>query len=129
MIVNADLIVQYVIKIENGIIKHVNVNAKIIVSAKKIIVGIQIRSICENSKYSKSTSATKSEEILSAMVIISTKKTNFSSTPSINCHSIKVKDSYTLHTVLLVFAIIIQNNELKKVRIKNRTCYYFVDII
>ena len=29
-----------VIQIKNGIIKHVNVNIKIIVSAKKIIVGI-----------------------------------------------------------------------------------------
>ena len=38
MIVNANSIVQYVIKIKNGIINHVNV--KIIVRAKKIIVGI-----------------------------------------------------------------------------------------
>ena len=33
-------IVQHVIQIKNGIIKHVNVNVKVIVSAKKIIVGI-----------------------------------------------------------------------------------------
>ena len=38
--VNANSIVQHVIQIENGIIKHVNVNLKIVVSAKKIIVGI-----------------------------------------------------------------------------------------
>ena len=31
---------QHVIQIKNGIIKHVNVNAKIIAHAKKIIVGI-----------------------------------------------------------------------------------------
>ena len=40
MIVNANSIVQYVIHIKNGIIKHVNVNVKIDVSAQKIIVGI-----------------------------------------------------------------------------------------
>ena len=40
MIVNANLTVQYVIRIKNGVIKHVNVNVKIIVRAKKIIVGI-----------------------------------------------------------------------------------------
>ena len=40
MIVNANSIVQHVIQIKNGIIKHVNVNVKIIVHAKKIIVGI-----------------------------------------------------------------------------------------
>ena len=40
MIVNANSIVQYETEIKNGIIKHVNVNVKIIVSAKKIIVGI-----------------------------------------------------------------------------------------
>ena len=38
VIVNADSIVQYVIQIENGIIKHVNVNVKIIICVKKIIV-------------------------------------------------------------------------------------------
>ena len=41
MILNANSKVQHVIQIKNGIIKHVNVNLKIIVSAKKIIVGIQ----------------------------------------------------------------------------------------
>ena len=40
MIVNANSIVQYVIQIKNGIIKHVNVNIKIIISEKKIIAGI-----------------------------------------------------------------------------------------
>ena len=34
------LTVQHVIQIKHGIIKHVNVNVKIIVHAKKIIVGI-----------------------------------------------------------------------------------------
>ena len=40
MKVNANSIVQHVIEIKNGIIKHVNVNVKIIISAKKIVVGI-----------------------------------------------------------------------------------------
>ena len=40
VIVNANSSVQYVIQIKNKIIKHTNLNVKIIVSAKKIIVGI-----------------------------------------------------------------------------------------
>ena len=39
--VNAKAIVQHVIQNKNGMIKHASVNVKIIVSAKKIIVGIQ----------------------------------------------------------------------------------------
>ena len=40
MIVNVNSTVQHVIQIKNGIIKHFNVNVKIIVSAKKIKVEI-----------------------------------------------------------------------------------------
>ena len=40
VIVNANSLVQYVIQIKNGIIKHVNVNVKIIACAKKTIAGI-----------------------------------------------------------------------------------------
>ena len=40
MIVNTNSTGQYVIQIKNGIITHVNVNVKIIVSVKTIIVGI-----------------------------------------------------------------------------------------
>ena len=40
MIVNANSLVQHVIQIKNGILKHVNVNVKITVHAKKIIAGI-----------------------------------------------------------------------------------------
>ena len=39
-IVNANSIVQHVIQIKNGIVKHVNGNVKIIISVKNIIVGI-----------------------------------------------------------------------------------------
>ena len=38
--INANSIVQHVMEIKNGKIKYVNVNVKIIVSAKKIIVAI-----------------------------------------------------------------------------------------
>ena len=40
VIVNENSVVQYVIQIKNRIIKHVNVNVKIIVRTKKITVGI-----------------------------------------------------------------------------------------
>ena len=36
VILNANSIVQHVIQIKNGIIKHVNGNVKIIISARKI---------------------------------------------------------------------------------------------
>ena len=83
-------------------------NIKIIVSAKKIIVGIQC--ICDNSKYFKSiadTSVTECDKIVIVMDNISTKKTdtiatNVTSTASINCNSKKIRDRYILHTVLLV---------------------------
>ena len=37
MIVDATSIVQYLIQVKNGIIKHVNVNVNIIVNVKKIV--------------------------------------------------------------------------------------------
>ena len=40
MVVNANSLVQHVIKIKSQIIKHANVSVKIIVHAKNIIVGI-----------------------------------------------------------------------------------------
>ena len=40
MIANANSIVQHVIQVKDGIIKHVNVNVNIIICANKIIVGI-----------------------------------------------------------------------------------------
>ena len=42
MILNANSIVQHVIQSKNGVIKHVNGNVKIIISAKKIIVIILV---------------------------------------------------------------------------------------
>ena len=39
VIVNTNSTVRHVIQIKNGIIKHVNINVKIIISDKKVIVG------------------------------------------------------------------------------------------
>ena len=40
MIINANLIVQHVIQVKNGMMIHANASVKIIVFAKKIIIGI-----------------------------------------------------------------------------------------
>ena len=50
---------------------------------------------------------TECDEIISVMDIVSTKKTNVMSTASINCHSIKVRDRYILHTVLLAIILLL----------------------
>ena len=63
--------------------------------------------ICENSSYLKSTSMTECNEIMSVMDIVSTKKTNIMSTVSINCHNIKIRDCYILHTVLLAIILLL----------------------
>ena len=47
---------------------------------------------------------------MNVMNKVSTKKTmvkNVTSTASINCHSIKVRDCYILHTVLLSFILLL----------------------
>ena len=56
MIVNANSIVPHVIQIKNGITVNVNVTAKTIKRASKVIVGIQshiLVKLVENSKYLK----------------------------------------------------------------------------
>ena len=47
MILNANLIVEHIIQIKNGIIKHASMNVKITVSAKEIIPNPST-CICEN---------------------------------------------------------------------------------
>ena len=129
VIVNANSIVKHAIQKKNGIIKDVYVNVKIIVSAKKIIVGMIATCICENSKYLKSiadTSVTQCDKIVNVMDIVSkkTKKTNtiatnVTITAWINCHSKKVSDCYVLHTVLLAIILllkIIYNHYAKQFR-------------
>ena len=66
--------------------------------------------ICENNNYFKSvadTSVTKCNKIVIVIKNLSTKKTNsitanVTTTALINCHSIKVRDCYILHAVLLI---------------------------
>ena len=48
-----------------------------------------ITCICENSKYLKSNSVTECAKIISVMDIVSTKKTNVTSTPSMENNEIK----------------------------------------
>ena len=50
---------------------------------------------------------TECDEIISVMDIVSTKKTNVMSTRSINGHSVKVRDCYILHTVLLAIILLL----------------------
>ena len=72
MIVNANSVVQHVIQVENGIIKHAFINIKIIISAKKDYRWNPSTCTCEISKYLKSianTSVIKSDEIISVMNI------------------------------------------------------------
>ena len=109
--VNANLIVQHVIQIKNGIIKHVNVNVKIIISAKKIIVGILAHVF--DSKYLKriaDTSVITCDETISVINIVSTKVTNTLAAVSINCPTKKIRnkiDCYILYKVLLVIILLL----------------------
>ena len=73
---------------ENSTVKHVNVNAKTVVSLKRIIVGI--------------------------LAHVSTKKantvaTNVMSAALINGHSKNVRVCYILHTVLLAIILLLLN--------------------
>ena len=93
--------------------KHVNVNVKVNVSAKKDYRSNPRTCICENSKYLKSIADTliiKCDKILSVMDIVSTKNTNTIATNiSINCHNKKVRhkiDCYILHTLLLAIILL-----------------------
>ena len=61
VIVNANSIVQCVIQINNGMMKHVNVNVKIILRARKI-------------KVDKSTSVTECGEIRTVMILYQQKR-------------------------------------------------------
>ena len=69
--------------------------------------------IYENSKYLKSItdpSVTECDEIIIVKNSVSTKKTiatNVTNTAQINCHGIKVRDCYILHTVLLAIILLL----------------------
>ena len=110
LIINTFVLIQN----KNEIIKHVNVNVKIIRSVKKIIVGIlafkYLKVLYKYLKSAATASVTKCDETLIVMnslstkksITIATKKTNITSIASINCHIKKVSDCYILHTVLLM---------------------------
>ena len=148
MIVNANSIVQNVIRNKNGIIKLVNVIVKIIVKCQKDYRYDPSVGISENSKYLKSiddVSVIEWGEAITGMGIVSIIKTNTVatekintittnavSTASINC--VSKKDCYILHTVLLViindhitidnyyyflFSIIIQSKKVQYKRENN----------
>ena len=69
--------------------------------------------ISENSKYLKSitdTSVIKCGEIIIVMINVPTKQTiatNITSTASIDCHRIKVRDCYILLTLLLAIILLL----------------------
>ena len=75
MIVNANSILQHVIQIKNGIMKHTNASLKIILRAKKDFSWNLSTYVCENSKYLKSIvddSKITYNEIIYVMDIVST---------------------------------------------------------
>ena len=107
MIVYANLIVQHVIEVKNGIIRQVNVNLKIIVSAKKITAWIlaQVRiATFDDSK-------AKYDEII-VMDIVSTKTTNalptnVTSTMLTNCDDKKVIYKLNCYIPHIIFLMIL----------------------
>ena len=112
MFVNANSMVQHVIQIKNVIIKHVNLNVKIIINAKKIIVEILEYVFVRIANIWKVLLILPCDEIITAMDIVSTKMTNtiatnVKGTASVNFHSKNVKDCYILHTVLLVTTLLL----------------------
>ena len=107
VIVNVNSMEQYVIQTKNRIIKHFNANVKNYRTWKKDYRWNPTTCICENSKYLKSTWVTECDEIIIVMDIVSTKKTNITSPPSINFHNIKIKDCYILHTILLAIILLL----------------------
>ena len=115
VILNANSVVQHVNQIKKRMIKHVNVNVKIIISVKKIIFRILAHVFVRRVKYLKTitdTSVTECDNVIIVFNNVSTKKTNtiatnITSTASINFHSKKVRDCFILHTVLLVIIFLL----------------------
>ena len=100
MVVNANSIVQHVTQIKNGIIKHVNVNVKIIVSAKKDYSWDMY--LWEKQVFKK---------YCWYFTDCMWKKANTIATNvSINCHNEKVRykfDCYISHTILLAIILLL----------------------
>ena len=114
VILNANS-VQHVNQIKKWMIKHVNVNVKIIINVKKIIFRILAHVFVRRVKYLKTitdTSVTECDNVIIVINNVSTKKTNtiatnITSTASINFYSKKVRDCFILHTVFLVIIFLL----------------------
>ena len=108
MIANESSIVQHVIQIRNGIIKHVNVSVKIMISAKKIIAEILAHVFVKNITV---TLVITCDEIIPVMGIVSRKMANTIATNmSINSYDEKTKhniDFYIFQAVLLVIILLL----------------------
>ena len=107
MIANA--IVQLAFQIKNGIMKHVHVSVKVIVHARKIIVGILAHVFLKMVSIEKILLMIQKLCVMNVMDIVSTKMTNtIAANVSTNSDGKKVRykmDCYTLHTVLLVIML------------------------
>ena len=95
MIENVSSIVQFAIQIKNRIMKHVNVSVKIMVYAKKIVVGIladEFVRIASIYKIIADASLIVCEKFISVLDIVSTKMTNIiAANVSINIYDTKVR--------------------------------------
>ena len=96
--VNANAKVQRAIQIKKGIMKHAKVTVKMIVHAKKIIVGILAQSIFESGKYLiiiADDSKIVCDESIYVMDIVST---NVTSTASINSDGKRIRYIIVLYS-------------------------------
>ena len=109
MIANANSIVQLAFQIKNGIMKHVHVSVKVIVHARKIIVGILAHVFLKMVSIEKVLLMIQKLCVMNVMDIVSTKMTNtVTINVSTNSDGKKVRykmDCYILHTVLLVIML------------------------
>ena len=109
MIANANSIVQLAFQIKNGIMKHVHVSVKVIVHARKIIVGILAHVFLKIVSIEKILLMIQKLCVMNVMDIVSTKMTNtVTINVSTNSDGKKVRykmDCYILHTVLLVITL------------------------
>ena len=109
MIANANSIVQLAFQIKNGIMKHVHVSVKVIVHARKIIVGILAHVFLKIVSIEKILLMIQKLCVMNVMDIVSTKMTNtVTINVSTNSDGKKVRykmDCYILHTVLLVILL------------------------
>ena len=109
MIANANSIVQLAFQIKNGIMKHVHVSVKVIVHARKIIVGILAHVFLKMVSIEKVLLMIQKLCVMNVMDIVSTEMTNTIATNvSTNSDGKKVRykmDCYILHTVLLVITL------------------------